>query len=197
MAQASLRWESCAWADAIWWAQQQIKVMTATATYLARVTQAFVGAAAAEAAAVGSEERSAGETDEQTGQATTVTLVKRADAVPIVADAPSEPAVADAPYVPTVVTADAQAGATPEEELPVARWDELSLGSIRARLPRLSEADLAHLHRYEAEHAGRPAVLSMLANRLPKIRAEADSATASGDCEPADLGQRGSAVIAE
>ena len=51
-------------------------------------------------------------------------------------------------------------------------WDELTLGSIRARLRRLSEDDLVALHGYEESHAGRPEVLSMLQNRLTKIRSE-------------------------
>ena len=58
----------------------------------------------------------------------------------------------------------------PEPELPVAGWDGLSLGSIRARLSRLSEADLATLHAHEERHESRPDVLSMLANRLIKVR---------------------------
>ena len=51
-------------------------------------------------------------------------------------------------------------------------WDELSLGSIRARLRRLSEEDLVALHDYEENHAARPDVLSMLQNRLTKVRSE-------------------------
>jgi hypothetical protein len=95
------------WADPIWWARQQLKLMTATTTYLARVTEAMA------------------------------------------------PAVA----------------APPADEAPVAGWDELSLGSIRARLSRLTEADLVALHAYEEHHAARPDVLSMLTNRLAKLRA--------------------------
>ena len=49
-------------------------------------------------------------------------------------------------------------------------WDELTLGSIRARLRRLSEDDLVALHGYEERHAARADVLSMLHNRLTKIR---------------------------
>jgi hypothetical protein len=96
--------------------------------------------------------------------------------VPAVVDEPPAPAVVDqepVPAVPQVPSAPAVAeptDATPSGELPVARWDELSLGSIRARLSRLSEADLVTLHAYEERHAGRPDVLSMLANRLIKIR---------------------------
>jgi hypothetical protein len=56
--------------------------------------------------------------------------------------------------------------------LVVPGWDELSLGSIRARLRRLSEEDLVALHDYEENHAARPDVLSMLQNRLTKVRSE-------------------------
>ena len=37
----------------------------------------------------------------------------------------------------------------------------VSLGSIRARLARLSEADLVQLRQYEERHGARPDVLSM------------------------------------
>ena len=48
---------------------------------------------------------------------------------------------------------------------------DLALDTARARLSRLSEADLMTLHAYEERHGARPDVLSMLANRLIKIRA--------------------------
>ena len=181
MAQAPLRWGTCAWADPIWWAEQQLRVMTATTTYLTRVAQAFIG------------------TSGQLEQNTTQVLVKRADTVPAVIDAPPAPVPAaledQAPaaleepapaaleepapaaleeMVPAMLEEEAPAG--PDGELPVARWDELSLGSIRARLSRLSEADLAQLLRYEERHDARPDVVSMLANRLAKIRLGGDSA---------------------
>ena len=55
-------------------------------------------------------------------------------------------------------------------EAPVPGWDELTLGSIRARLRRLSEDDLVALHDWEEAHDARPDVLSMLVNRLAKVR---------------------------
>ena len=119
MAQAPHRRGPYPLADPIWWAEQQLKLVTATASYLTRVTQAVASTA-------------------------------------------------------RTVTDQAPAGTTPgeepEEDLPVPRWDELSLGSIRARLSRLSESDLVILHSYEERHQSRPDVLSMLANRLIKIR---------------------------
>ncbi len=53
---------------------------------------------------------------------------------------------------------------------PVPGWDELTLGSIRARLRRLSPDDLTALRSYEKAHGARPDVLSMLENRLVKVR---------------------------
>ncbi len=53
---------------------------------------------------------------------------------------------------------------------PVPGWDELTLGSIRARLRRLSADDLTALHSYEEAHGARSDVLSMLENRLVKVR---------------------------
>jgi hypothetical protein len=157
MAQAPLRWGTCAWADPVWWAEQQLKVMTATATYLTRVAQAFTG------------------TSGRLEQNTTQALATRADTVPAVVDAPPAPAPAiRQEMVPAVPEEQVPAG--PDDELPVARWDELSLGSIRARLSRLSEADLAQLLQYEQRHGARPDVVSMLTNRLTKIRLGGDTA---------------------
>ncbi len=64
----------------------------------------------------------------------------------------------------------------PAGDPPVPGWDELTLGSIRARLRRLSEDDLVALHDYEERHAARADVLSMLHNRLTKVRS-ADQAS--------------------
>jgi hypothetical protein len=61
-------------------------------------------------------------------------------------------------------------GRAPAGDPPVPGWDELTLGSIRARLRRLSEDDLVALHGYEERHAARADVTSMLHNRLTKIR---------------------------
>ena len=61
----------------------------------------------------------------------------------------------------------------PAGDPPVPGWDELTLGSIRARLRRLSEDDLVALHDYEERHAARADVLSMLQNRLTKVRSAA------------------------
>jgi hypothetical protein len=64
----------------------------------------------------------------------------------------------------------------PDGDPPVPGWDELTLGSIRGRLRRLSEDDLVALHGYEERHAARANVLSMLHNRLTKVRS-ADQAS--------------------
>ena len=78
----------------------------------------------------------------------------------------------------TAVTPEPQPAAAPQgpAEAPVPGWDELTLGSIRARLRRLSEDDLVALHDWEEAHAARPDVLSMLVNRLAKIRSAEEGA---------------------
>ena len=63
-----------------------------------------------------------------------------------------------------VDTRDAPAPAGP----PVAQWDELTLGSIRAQLRRWDVDTLRALHAYELEHGNRPGVVSMLTNRISK-----------------------------
>jgi hypothetical protein len=69
----------------------------------------------------------------------------------------------------------------PPEEPPIPRWDELTLASIRGRLARLDEVQLAALHAWEQSHAGRPAVLSMLENRIAKLRLTAGGAGGGAD----------------
>ena len=78
----------------------------------------------------------------------------------------------------TAVTPEPQPAAAPQgpAEAPVPGWDELTLGSIRARLRRLSEDDLVALHDWEEAHDARPDVLSMLVNRLAKVRSAEEGA---------------------
>jgi hypothetical protein len=76
-----------------------------------------------------------------------------------------------APQPAAVPVAEQEAAErAPAQEPPVPGWDALTIGSIRARLRRLSEDDLVALHGYEERHAGRPDVLRMLQNRLTKVR---------------------------
>ena len=80
------------------------------------------------------------------------------------------PAVPDAGPGPQAPAAETVHEADTEPSAPVPGWDELTLGSIRARLRRLSADDLTALQSYEKAHGGRADVLSMLENRLFKIR---------------------------
>jgi hypothetical protein len=80
------------------------------------------------------------------------------------------PAVPDAGPGPQAPAAETVHEADTVPSAPVPGWDELTLGSIRARLRRLSADDLTALQSYEKAHGGRPDVLSMLENRLVKIR---------------------------
>lgn len=105
------------------------------------------------------------------------TLMARLTEAVLEASASSLRIAAAAPTAGETATAmpAATPGRQPEiaeqmEEPPVLRWDELSLGSIRARLGRFSEDDLVALRGYEERHSRRPAVLTMLGNRLAKVR---------------------------
>jgi len=169
-------WGISPWADPRWWAGQQIKVMTATTTYLGRVAQAWAGVRVLDAPApvptLAPEPEPATPVEELPA-----TPVEEPPAV-LAEEPPAEELAAEEPVaeepVAEVLPAEEHVAeephAAPDEELPVPRWDELSLGSIRARLARLSEADLAQLRQYEEGHGARPDVLSMLTNRLIKVR---------------------------
>jgi hypothetical protein len=66
--------------------------------------------------------------------------------------------------------AEATPGATlSHDQLPLEDYDHLTLGSLRARLPRLDAVALIQLRDYERAHANRLPVLTMLENRIAKI----------------------------
>ncbi|HLZ36675.1 MAG TPA: hypothetical protein VKP64_02730 [Mycobacteriales bacterium] len=57
------------------------------------------------------------------------------------------------------------------DALPVPDFDHLTIGSLRARLRRLSTPELLALRDYEKEHANRLQVITMLDNRIAKLDA--------------------------
>ena len=68
------------------------------------------------------------------------------------------------------VVLDATPGATlAHDQLPLEDYDHLTLGSLRARLPRLDAVALVQLLDYERIHANRLPVVTMLRNRIAKI----------------------------
>jgi hypothetical protein len=65
---------------------------------------------------------------------------------------------------------EATPGATlSHDQLPLEDYDHLTLGSLRARLPRLDAVALVQLRDYERAHAHRLPVLTMLENRIAKL----------------------------
>jgi hypothetical protein len=63
-------------------------------------------------------------------------------------------------------------------DLPIADFDHITLGSLRARLRALSIEELAELREWEQSHGHRLPVLTLLDNRIAKLAADgsADSA---------------------
>src|SRR3954468_5306226 len=62
--------------------------------------------------------------------------------------------------------------ATPSvDDLPIEDYDHVTIGSLRARLARLDAIELATIIDYERAHAARANVLTMLENRITKVRA--------------------------
>ena len=57
-----------------------------------------------------------------------------------------------------------------DDALPLVGYDRLSLPQLRARLARLSPGDLSALLAHEQQHAARPPYLTMLENRLHRVR---------------------------
>lgn len=116
----------------------------------------------------------------------------------------SEPArEVGAPGTATVVAEEAArdvrsarpAEAPHRDDLPIADFDNATLGSLRARLRRLTLEDLVVLRDYEQAHAHRLPVLTMLENRIARVRAEQEpSGSGSGNSTAKSTGNGGSAA---
>lgn len=65
---------------------------------------------------------------------------------------------------------------TSRDELPIPDFDNITLGSLRARLRSLSVEDLVTLREWEQAHAHRLPVVTLLDNRIAKLAAEANPA---------------------
>jgi hypothetical protein len=66
-------------------------------------------------------------------------------------------------------------------DLPLDDFDHMTLGSLRGRLRTLTVDDLVVLRAYEAEHARRLQVMTMLENRIARLRNQGEqSGTAEG-----------------
>ncbi|MBJ7310894.1 hypothetical protein ACFOLJ_25375 [Rugamonas sp. CCM 8940] len=59
-----------------------------------------------------------------------------------------------------------QGGATADHDLPIARYDHLTVEEVGTRLDRLSRSDLRALRRYETAHKRRQGVVELLDARL-------------------------------
>jgi hypothetical protein len=69
------------------------------------------------------------------------------------------------------------------EELPLADFDHMTLGSLRGRLRRLDAPALEQLLAYERAHAHRVAVVTMLENRLAKVGAPEAASDGGAEAE--------------
>ncbi|HVX44440.1 MAG TPA: hypothetical protein VHC49_11170, partial [Mycobacteriales bacterium] len=57
-----------------------------------------------------------------------------------------------------------------DDELPLEGYDELTVPQLRARMRKLTAAEVQTLLDHESAHAARPPYLTMLANRLETLR---------------------------
>jgi hypothetical protein len=198
--QKTVAWASWRWANPLWWAEHQLEATRFAVHVTAAVFNASLSSiygplprlrlAASTCSAPASQAVTAALTvapwERQLKAAEPhrelQTAAPRADLQPAVPAAELVPVPAQAglnlvtaPADREAVILDAEPTARPEADAerstpPVPGWDELTLGSIRARLRRFSEGDLVALHSYEEAHGARADVLSMLENRLAKVR---------------------------
>ena len=111
------------------------------------------------------------------------------DGRPTTADAPSRaadevPAVAKEAGAPGAVTDEVEEIAEQvgvdepqsRDELPIPDFDNITIGSLRARLRSLSLEQLVTLREWEQAHAHRLPVITLLDNRIAKVSAEQQSA---------------------
>ena len=73
---------------------------------------------------------------------------------------------------PKYIDLDAEPSAPPlpHDELPLDDYDHLTLGSLRARLPKLDPVELRQIQDYERAHGNRAPVLTLIESRLAKAR---------------------------
>ena len=70
------------------------------------------------------------------------------------------------------------------DELPIPDFDNVSLGSLRARLRSLSVEDLVRLREWEQAHANRLPVVTLLDNRIAKVSADKPGDTTGSTAYP-------------
>jgi hypothetical protein len=81
------------------------------------------------------------------------------------------------PYEVVVETVEAVvAELTAPDELPLADYDHMTLGSLRGRLRSLSVEQLVQVRDYEKGHANRLPVVTLLDHRIAKLATEAAAA---------------------
>ncbi|MBV9291048.1 MAG: hypothetical protein JO222_01265 [Frankiales bacterium] len=117
---------------------------------------------------------------------------------------PSRPAATSADAAPPAAAVEAGApGANTEQveqitaqlsidepssrdDLPIPDFDNISLGSLRARLRSLTLEDLVTLREWEQAHAHRLPVVTLLDNRIAKVSAEQQTAAGNGTAYPSE-----------
>ena len=87
------------------------------------------------------------------------------------------------------------------DDLPLADYDHMTLGSLRGRLRSLSLEQLGQVRAYEKAHADRLPVVTMLDNRIAKLTSDITvqptgnvDAPAVPELQPSQIGQGGSKV---
>lgn len=71
----------------------------------------------------------------------------------------------------------------PDQEFPIAGYDQLSPGELSHRIRSLPTEELEQLFEYEREHASRPLVMEMMSARLDELATGSAPAT-GGDPRP-------------
>jgi hypothetical protein len=83
------------------------------------------------------------------------------------------------------------------DELPIPDFDNISIGSLRARLRPLTVEQLVTLREWEQAHANRLNVITTLDNRIAKLGTTAKANGSSGDTAQTDVGPAGTAYPQE
>ena len=71
-----------------------------------------------------------------------------------------------------VSVTDAAVEVPDHDDLPLPDYDHMTLGSLRSRMSKLTIDELLQIRAYEQAHANRLAVVTMLENRIAKLRRE-------------------------
>ena len=110
-------------------------------------------------------------------------LDREADKGPSRVETAATPAVVERVEAVAALVTATDPGTPARDELPLADYDHMTLGSLRGRLRSLTVVELVQVRDYEKAHAHRLPVVTLLDNRIAKLATDAAATPSPGGRE--------------